>query len=451
MIFILLICYLASILFTYSVFSRDIFSPSVFMGAGYVLAICCAIYNIKAWSISISGNTVIVMVSAYLVFVFFEFIIRGIWIKKNKCILSTTNAINSEKVFNKINIPNYMCILFDAFVSVVAILYFKNAYEIACNHGYAGIGNFLTYYRKASSYGILSAEEMMNPLVEQLFKFVTVGAYIFSYVLINDFLSYGHVNSYVWRKTIKYRIPIYVFFVATISTAGRLQYIKFVVALLLMVYILYNKKYSWKKNTSSIIIKYGIVVLVFLLVAFFLLANTVGRTVTQTPIDYLTRYAGSPIYLFDKFLKNPLSPTSYFGGETFYGIYTGLRKLGLSHYYEIHHLEFRSLGNLSIGSNTYTAIRRYYRDFGFAGVVVMQMIMSLIINAYYYFVVRNALCTDIKIMIYCFFYYSVPLHPINELFFSLGFSLGSLVYVLYFVILWNALILSTKVRFRWNR
>ncbi|MDY2698424.1 MAG: O-antigen polymerase [Lachnospiraceae bacterium] len=449
----LLFLFVILTLLSYIILNRDIFSPSVFMGIAYILAISCTIYNIKAWSINMRIKTLFILVLSYMIFMLMEVFIKLLWQKK----LNSTLAKQSSKLINKKNsegryiiIPNCVCISFDIFAVMVAFWYFRGAYQIACNHGYSGVGNFLTYFRNAASYGILSADETMNPIVEQLFKFETVGAYVFSYILINNLMTSKWNFVDTWKDTFKYRIPIYVFFVATISTAGRLQYIRFAVALLLMTYLQYNQKHNWKKNISRKIFLYGGIALVVIMVAFFLMGNIVGRNVTQSPMDYLTRYAGSPIYMFDKYLQSPLPRTKYFGGETFYGIYTGLRKLGLTKYHEIYHLEFRTLGRQVLGSNTYTAIRRYYQDFGVTGVAVFQVLMSLIVNSYYYFVIRSINRSEFKEIIYCFFYYSIPLHPINETFFSVGFSIGSIIYILDFILLWNLIKMSTRVRIKWG-
>ncbi|MTV44646.1 oligosaccharide repeat unit polymerase, partial [Streptococcus pneumoniae] len=88
-------------------------------------------------------------------------------------------------------------------------------------------------------------------------------------------------------------------------------------------------------------------------------------------ISYITRYMGGSIQLFDLFVIDPIRRNKELGAETFSGIYEMLAKLGFDNNI-IKGLEWRVSPNYYSLGNVYTAIRRYYSDFGVIGIVICQ-------------------------------------------------------------------------------
>ena len=426
-------------IFFYLVMNRDIMSPTVIMGLSYILAIIAAIYNINNWKINLGIKTCVILLTSYVVFAVVEIAIKYLWVHGR----NAENTIFPE--LKEIVIPKYMICIYLVFVSVITFLYYIEIFRIATMYGFSGTGNFLTYYRNAASYGVLTLEEDVNQIINQLFKLVTIGAYIFLYILLNNLIAVQLPFREKWRKYFWLRVPIYFFLVASLLTANRLQYIRFAVAGFVMTYLLWNCHWNWTRHISGKIVVWGIVTLVVLLISFVLLRSVVGRISNQTPVDYITRYAGAAIELFDQYVKKPIASSDYFGEETFYGLYTVLRKLGLSSYDKIGHLEFRRLGNYGYASNTYTAIRRYYRDFGMLGIVVFVSITSLFYSIFYYYQLRKPnKRTQYKEILYAFMFYAIPMYSINELFFS---SYISVAFIVYCVELWLLWFVVTKIRF----
>lgn len=442
-IFILFGAFSILLFLFYLVLNRDIMAPTVILGISYILAILAAIYNVNNWMIHLGTKTCFILIFSYALFGCIEVVIKFLWRSRKR------EEINVGTGLKEIVVPNYMIYLYIFGAIIIVLLFGREVYRIAVEHGYVGEGNFLTYYRMAASYGVLSLKDDINQIVNQLFKIITVGAYISTYIFINNFIVLNISSKQKWKKLFLCRIPIYIFLVGSILTANRLQYIRFAIAGFVMFYLLWNYHHNWSVNISGKIICWGIIAFILLLICFVWLRGIVGRVNQQAPIDYVTRYAGASIELFDQYIKKPVSPSSYWGGETFYGIYTGLRKLNLSDYNFIGHLEFRELGDCGYSSNTYTALRRYYHDFGMVGIVVFQSLLSFFYNIFYYFHIR--MCskrTQFKEILYAFLFCAIPLHSINEIFFSSYLSVAYTVYIIEFYLMWRII---TKVRFAWKK
>lgn len=437
---LLVFCFLT--LMMYILLNRDIMAPTVVMGMSYILAVLSTSYNAKIWNVNPCYKTFFILVGSYIWFAIMEIIVKVIWeyrFRIGMCRFETTESMR------EINIPNYYITLFSFFSILISGFLFLEEYRIASQHGYSGSGNFLTYYRMASSYGVLTLEEDVNQVVNQMYKLVTASGYVFLYVLLNNLIFTKGLFKDKWKRYFPIRIPVYIYLVSSLLSANRLQYLRFLAAGFIMFYIMWNRKTNWTRNISGKLLRYAIPIMVLVLILFSSLRGVVGRVNNQSTIDYITRYAGASIELFDQFVENPSGKTEYWGEETFHGAYTVLRKLKLSDYNKIGHLEFRRLGRTKYSSNTYTAIRRYYRDFGLMGVLILEGLTSVIYSYFYYFQIRTFGRESIfKDILYAFAYYAIPMYSINEIFYSSYISLSFIIQILG---IWFVLFVVTRIRF----
>ncbi len=433
MLYLLLLIFIIFTVVSYYSLQCDFISPSVLMGLAYVLSITCSIYCAPIWHTKIGGETVLLLSLGYTIFFVVELFMKAL--SSGRC-----SEVNYDE-FEYIRMQKGVYYLYLIIAVLVTYLYYKEVYRIALGHGYNGIGSMLTIYRKVASYGLLSVDEDVNILVNQSYKIVCAGAYVFLYIFINNFLITRKWTSLLWC-----RIPIYIYFVSSIFTAGRLQYIRFAIAAFVMFFLIWNRRCSWNFRLSGKMIRFGIIGLILLFTAFYMLRIAVGRGEGwgYGGLYYIAHYAGSPINLFDQYIKNPLPRGEYFGEETFFSIYNALRKFGLTNYHKIAHLEFRYLVPNRINSNTYTALRRYYHDFGILGIIVFQALTSLFYSYVYYFKCRTVRCKPLTIILYSFAFYPVVLHPINEIFFSALCSISYLIFVIEIIMFWK---LIHNVRF----
>lgn len=146
-------------------------------------------------------------------------------------------------------------------------------------------------------------------------------------------------------------------------------------------YVINMRKYSWRKTLAFKYVKIGIVALMVVFIAFYLLKYLVrvGNTVNSI-LDYIGYYAGGSVQNFNLYIEDPPNRLQkLFGQESFMGIYSTLEKFKLVDlsgvYLTNSNLEFRQSNGVAIG-NVYGAIRRYYNDFGISGVIILQIIAS---------------------------------------------------------------------------
>lgn len=434
-IYLLLFTTIILFCFSFVVFNRDIMSPTVVLCASYFLSISAAIYNIDTWNIDLGIQTYSTIILGLVIFFVVEYMMKS---SSQQRVILQNKSFTLEYIY----ISNFKIILYIIISLFITFFYYTEVLRVASEHGYYGIGNFLTYYRNAASYGLLALDDDINQIVYQLFKIVQVMCYIYLYIFLNNWM-------YIEKKVrklgnlFKYLIPIIIYLITSVLTANRLQYIRLTVAGFLMYYIIWHRKNGWNKHIASKIFFRGVIALLLLLCLFVALRGVVGRINNQKPIDYLTRYAGASIELFDQYLKMPAEKDGYFGGETFYAIHNILRKLGLSNFNEISHLEFRRLGYTMYASNTYTSLRRYIHDFGYGGMIFLQALLAIIYcYSYYYGVISlNSYFAkknkDLYIILYSYFFYAVPLHSINEIFYSSFLSLNSLIIIILFLFCWK--------------
>ncbi len=429
-LYLLFFFFVIVFLVSYTFFEKDILSPSVILAITYIFSVFWAIYAQNLWDVNIGINAFFLLILGYLSFFFVEVLMRSLWKKGHATRVIENHIIGREYIV----VQKGVYILYIIFSVIITFLYYKEVYRIASSHGYNGLGSFLTIYRQSASYGILSADEEINVFINQSYKIVAAGAYIFLYIFINNYIITKKWSSLFWC-----RFPVYLYFVSSVFTGSRLQYIRFVVSAFVVLYLLWNYHIQWNYKISGKMIRYGVIGTTVLLVAFYAMRMIVGRGegFGEGIIYYIAHYAGSSICVFDQYVKHPISHGKYFGEETFYGIYTALRKLGLSDYHKIAHLEFRGVGRST--SNTYTAIRRYYHDFGIIGVVVFQGICSWFYSYFYYFKCRSRNCKPITIILYAFLLFPIALHSINEQFFSAIISVAYAMYVIEIIVLWKIL------------
>ena len=100
-----------------------------------------------------------------------------------------------------------------------------------------------------------------------------------------------------------------------------------------------NNKQKSKKFDSKILLKVGIVGVVFLCL-FGTFAKMLGRNVKENPVDYLAIYCGAEVKNLDMFLQeNHDRDTQYFGAQTFQPLITSIGRKINSNLFENYKLD----------------------------------------------------------------------------------------------------------------
>ncbi len=348
--------------------SRDILAPGVLLVIGYTIACISCIYNIESWGVNLHYRTLFLIAFGIAFFLLGEFFFN---VAKPR----TLSCVDMSQP-QQISVSNAKICFFTVFNLLVLVLAIRDMLNVA--GGWFGTINLtMNEYRAAFSYN----DVQTDTIVVQLMKISKGAAYTFLYVFINNLMSSNNSNKKnLFLKNIKYFIPVISYVILSLFRSGRLNAIMIMVAGLFYWYFLWHRKNGWNRVVSRKFVTR--IVLLFALFCFFFFATRelVGRQNKSTFIDYLTMYYGGSFQLLDQYLT---SSDVVAGHESFPGILMSLRKLGLYNVYIRKSLEFRITPTGIYLGNIYTGIRRFYSDFGYLGVAIMQTIYGVLFASLY--------------------------------------------------------------------
>ena len=222
----------------------------------------------------------------------------------------------------------------------------------------------------------------INPIVSALADLSYIFGYVYLYLFIVNVAAQHSIKNNLLSCG-----PIVIYAVQSVMFGGRTGLLQIALAAFVLTYIVLRSGYQSENcaKVNASFIRKGIPMILGVLVAFFLLNNISGRVSTGMSWSYyISVYLGSGLKNLDSFIVNNNSiNTSLFGGETFGGIYTFLKRFGLCDGYSGVSLPYEQHINGLFLGNTYTCLRRYYSDFGPCGILIMPAIVGVVIGLVY--------------------------------------------------------------------
>ncbi len=441
MIFALIATLLVFSAVSFRHFNRDIFSPPVALTLIFSVCALSTLYNFDRWNMGVfSVEAYFLIVWGVAVFVAVSMLVNRQMQRKHPMALEPIQRTECDVA--AIDWVKLALVL--AAGLIVMAFFYLQVIRIASLGGYTagdGYAQMMNVFRNRYSYNTLSIEEGLPFLVNQGLKLMTVFAYVYLYLFVNNVVLRG----FEW-KDLALMLPVALHVLQSLMSAGRLNLIKLVAAALVMAYILWHRRYGWRRMNSARVLLICGGVFVAAMIGFFLLKEMVGRVTDKGLIYYTTVFTGGPIRLFDLYLQNPVAPSGIFGKETFWSLNQFLAKYGIAGEAYIRHLEFRTVNDLNVG-NVYTALRRYYQDFGFWGMTLFQALNALLFQSFYVWLQskRQGRLADAPLLFYGFIAYALFILPIDDQVFS---SFINVSYVTLFLALWLAW--WFVFLFRWN-
>lgn len=419
------------------IFKGDLFSPTIILTIGYFIAIATCIMNIEKWNVNIHTNTVFLICLGIVSFAVGEIFFRMLVNKKRY----NSNVCKKE---NKIIIISNNIIFVIFLINIVVIFaYLKEIIRISnvSNINILNFSNMMNSYRQAYSYGDAS----VSTIAVQLMKFSKSFAYIFLYIFFNNIFL---INKDNFKKQIKYLIPVVMFLICGFLQGGRANFLAIVVACIFLFYYNYNRKYNFNKNLSFKVIKNIIFVGIVFLVLFYASKQLVGRVTNKNFFDYITTYLGGSVQLLDEYLNDSTVEKRTNYNETFPGIIQSLYKLKIINHTTKKSLEFRHVIDGEYLGNVYTGLRRYYNDWGYLGVIFIEIIYSFFCNWLYYnikhcnrYTYKNIFRTTFySSMIYCIFIQAIEEH------FLISLSFGYIIELIILYVLINMVIKNKNLK-----
>lgn len=432
MIYILLISLIIIFLISYY-FTRKIMSPACIISGIYIVSVYLAILNIETWNIELSYPTIRLIIVGVLSFVLPSIIITLIYFNAhNNHSLNKSQKIKKIKM-EKINVDKILLnvlLIIQALTAVIYIYYCSKSLGTGLN-----LSNFSSKIAEYRALKMVDDDSLFQIpfFVKQMVKISKAIIFCYTFIIINNIVV-SKKDEEKYRIPIKWFVMIAFFFIQTIFSASRFDIAILFTYMITIFYLLYFNGASTIKGKMNL--KLVAKIFLIILVLGFLFSSTkefFGRKGDKTTMEYVSSYFGGSIELLDLYMKSPPTKSDLWGKETFFSLNNTLIKEP-SEKYTIH-LEFRRSNGIWIG-NVYTALRMYYQDFGMVGVIILQVIYSILCTLLF----LKSLNEDtnkmpLKIILYGVISFTLFLHSYRDFFYSTIISVNYINIFVYIIII----------------
>ncbi|HES9515305.1 oligosaccharide repeat unit polymerase Wzy [Streptococcus pneumoniae] len=434
------------IIITFILFEGDLFQPAVILTLAYFISIASALVNRNVWGTELHFKTFGLILLGVATFIIVSLLTKLSYKPKVEGIsYKELKEINPSKIIYGILLILNLVMLFLYIHEIQKVVLFSG-------RGFSNITDLISNYRYLSYYSN-EVEDRVSGMINQLAKIIPATTFVSLYIFINNYFITKQI-----KKNFIYLIPIAIFFVYAIISGGRLPLIRLVIGTLLILYIysVYGSHKSQLTRSFKMITR-SLFAFLMLIVLFFLLKFVLGRSSQEDFITYITRYMGGSIQLFDLFVIDPIRRNKELGAETFSGIYEMLAKLGFDNNI-IKGLEWRISPNYYSLGNVYTAIRRYYSDFGVIGIVICQSFTAWLYTLGYEKIRHHSLVTNgqrFRLILLAASFYPLFLNSIEDVFYismvTIGYGIQIVIFYLVFWVLLKVQVDFNKGKLRINR
>ncbi len=379
--------------------------------------------NAVKWDTEISIETVLLIISALLIFGMGSRSKVSFYYGKKRPTKEVDQIINYNIK------PSVILILFAVGIVVDFVIY-RRAMQILT--GRATIRNMLFTLRVA-----LADDAKWGTGISILREgYYAIGySSIFAYCVnvSDDFKA-------TWKKWGYILLPAIPMLIAMFLSTGRTGFIRVVCVIFITLITLvgYRKRIKLGK-----FFRIGILVFVLLLFVFFQLGKATGKSQIFSAFDTLSIYVGSSIGALDGYLKNPVSYSNSFGGETLYGFRRIARFFDERIIATPIPLPFHRVIH-GYNTNVYTALRRYINDFGIGGMYIIMFLEGMFFGNWEYFV-RKEKRKDLSLLLYAYFMYDVILIAIEENFFREMLTFAQIFIVVAFILFYYYVLAPSRV------
>ncbi len=379
--FILLIIIAVIIYANIKLYGFNLLSPSFLYSCSMLISVLCSMIGLLSWNnvTKLSFNTCLIILLSVITFNVGEFFAQKFfgYDKKNKKVIDNTKNISIYKIIIQL-----------LFVVFCFVLVFLEVRRISYAAGYYGSNLFkmIKTYRSTSilfSTKYIESGIHINIIVAQLQKVAEVICYVNIYFLVKSI--YGKKLFIEKKKNILYISIIIICILMSLLIGSRLQSFVYILFSIIVYIFFLNKKLSYK----TIIFRYWKYLLVGVITVsglFYVILPLTGRKTNAGIVEYTSFYFGAPIPSLNRYISSPIEKPKIFGEETFRGIQNVAYKLNISDYiqpittkWEV----FYTKDNVKLSSNIYTSGKRYYHDFGYLGLIVLQFINGFMFSILY--------------------------------------------------------------------
>lgn len=374
LIYILAAMLLCILVIAYVGSGQDLLAPCVIAAASFFACTMLALLNLDYWQYGFHPASCLVITASLLAFGSGAMLVEWRLGKlPPKCRLVPSQPIV---------LPPWLPFLAAAGALFLAAVSFQGLYEISLAYGnmdgYAGM--FKTVRR-------LMEERVIGLPRWQSYRLVVAygTAVFFLTVYMYNLIWFGFK-----KRDLACLLPIFSFFPHIVLTTGRVDFLKIVLAAVMVAGVFFQMKHGCSFRNNIKIVGCMGVAAIFFFTAFFLSGSLTWKGVSaeRGPLTIISHYAGAQIPAFDVFLNNNYYPENELIGQmTLVRIYSNLRALGMDLPQTSPILEYTYFQN--VDTNVYTPLRFYIQDYGYVGMVMVSFLLGLLCTVLYGMIKRR--------------------------------------------------------------
>lgn len=391
-------------------YKKDFTSLSFLFNFGYFLSFVFAALNANSWGESIGVLTVLCFSFAVVSFTLTDYLCYS------KTYFYRIKVKKNAKL-KLININTYL-LIFIIFVDLVALYLAIKDIERIAYISYDSSLNLIQNYKNNVLNSELSGNTI-STIVAQTLRLIDSMALISVLVIINNFFYCKkekiHMNK---KKTFLLALPILFYLIEKYYFGERYTIIGFIISII-FAFLTYYFCYRKTKKISMKFLLLGFISMILVMLSFYFLRNFFGRNNDESLTEYLGFYIGAEIPLFEHYLN--FSDPFYGSSNILNGILKFLNKIGFN--FKVNNDVMREFVTSSTGKtlgNAYSALRTYYHDLGFLGVIVMPALLALIFRFWYERAKYFSFCKNkyFLFLLLLKYIYVIPLNFFTDYFFS---------------------------------
>ena len=405
--------------------NRNILSPWTIVCAMFTLSTFFAMINVKNWGFTMDASTVLIILSALVVFGAAQQLVLHLMEKRRMVVCGGRTSYpmaegRASDSHTPIELSFVQMLLVCGVLFVMLLFYFYKTYQLSLTAGNpGGFSLMLKYVREATlNFGTIGKLGNIFAVIAQ------AAGYVFTFIFLYNFILRG----WKWRD-ILLLVPLVFLMAFRVLSAARDGFIIDIVFILIVGCVLYQQKKRWNYWNTIKIILLGAGALCLFLVIFRLTGLMKDSGTGTTIFSSISKYIGFSIPGFNDYVLNPRPDTGYLGDHTLLSVYSVLRQLGLDlPQLSIHH-DFVAFPGIE--SNVYSCLRRYIEDYSYLGMYIIMGGIGALYSAMFH-MVQSRPQSNFLLIVYANFAYSLFMCSIDDQFLLYIFS-TTFLYLMVFV------------------
>jgi len=356
-------------------FKIQLHSPLVLLLSGYIVSLLLSFIGLLSWNTekTLEATVFFAILASVIGFCVGDILSKKIIRTKKK--VRTNYSLSSQvSINNKMLIASL--VIFG--LTIVAIIFELGRMCNANSCQADSLPGLIYNYRNASSL-FSSDATSFSFITSQLIKLCNITTLFYIYCFIKNFFSKDKVK-HNWR----YLLPLPLFAAICLLQSGRGVLMVYLVATLVFFVVFYTRKHAdnMKRAIARLAIGLsGLALVTFIL--FYAVSPLLGRPARASFVDYTSFYFGCPTPTFNIAVKNNSSANStFFGENTFRGVYGALDKLHIIDFKKERSLPFIDIRGFH--SNVYTSAYRSFTEFGLLMTLLLSLVSGFILGKLHY-------------------------------------------------------------------